>query len=376
MRTSISLTLFALLFAAAEAGPLINNPDRREAAVKKWAREEAAKAPDSGNSGSGASDTFSTVVTFVPGEALKGSATGAASAPPAVSSFLSDGSTLPGTTAAATTTADAAKPTEDAAQPPVASANPKIPTAVTSKPPATGTVSPDVFQINLDAAKQFNADFATLTKDTPCVSNQAACIDGKTALCAPTGAFLLTACPAGTSCFALPLDTAEGVQLKCVDQATAEKVLGAPPPPPAPTVSVPGEFTKTATVSETSGAVTITMTVRPDLPASSAPKPPTTTAVEVIPIEDPPPQPSPPPSSPHPPTPRAPEPTSTRDGEEPERPKPTQGPEAGNGNGQKGPNEDTRVTFTLIETTTVTEKETVTVTAAGATITARVAVRM
>jgi hypothetical protein len=268
MRTSISLTLYALLFAAAEAGPL-NIPDRREAAVKKWARDEAGKDSASGDSGSGA---FSTIVTFVPGEALKGSATGAA--PPVVSSFLSGGSLV----APTETTTAGAKPTEDAAK--VSSApgkatgspNSKIPTAVTDIPFPTGTISPDILQSNLETAKQFNADFATLTPDSSCLANQAACITGKTALCGPAGTFVLTACPSGATCFALPMDNTEGVQLKCVDKATAERILGALPAE-APAEPAPSEFTKTATISATNGAVTVTMTVRPggEAPSSAAP---------------------------------------------------------------------------------------------------------
>ncbi|KAK4447722.1 hypothetical protein QBC34DRAFT_123013 [Podospora aff. communis PSN243] len=438
MRTSISLTLYALLFAAAEAGPL-NIPDRREAAVKKWARDGAGKDSASGESGSGA---FSTVVTFVPGEALKGSATGAA--PPVVSSFLSSGSVVVPTR---TTVGGPGKPSEDAANASDAPAkatgspNSKIPTVVTDIPSPTGTISPDVLQSNLDTAKQFNADFATLTPESSCLANQAACITGKTALCGPAGAFVLTACPSGQSCFALPMDTTAGVQLKCVDKSTAERILGALPAGEAPIDPVPGEFTKTATISATNGAVTVTMTVRPEAPsaAPTASEGPdvtskttitrtltTTTApaessslttaapsssstqdtLEVIPIPStttitttirPPANPTgrprgggPPQGPPNqdenpkqsePPRTRTrsrrpqPEPTATGgNGNGEEAAKPTQAP--GGGGNPKGPSEDTRVTFTLIETTTVTEKETVTVTAGGSTVTARVAVRM
>jgi len=268
MHTTISLALHALLFAAAEAGPL-NAPGRREAAVKRWAQEQALQARQAPNSG--AFGGFLSTVVTVSGEVLKGPAT--------VSSFLSGTSILPppATTTKSAETQDAAKPSSRAdttSRSPTGVPNSKIPTAVTKLPPATGAISPELFQTNLKAAQQFNTDFSTLTKDTSCIPNQAACIDGQTALCSSSGAFVLEACAApGTSCFALPLETAEGVQLKCVDRPTAEKILGALPAggSSSSAAPVPGEFTKTAIITASTGAVTITLTVRPQPESSQKP---------------------------------------------------------------------------------------------------------
>ncbi|KAK3376749.1 hypothetical protein B0T24DRAFT_228300 [Lasiosphaeria ovina] len=138
-----------------------------------------------------------------------------------------------------------------------------VPTVITSLPAPTATVDAAVYAKNLELARQYNNLFANLTRESACREPQAACITGDVAKCGTNGGFVVTPCPSDTSCFALPMNTTDAVELSCVDKAAAAFILGTLPSSSPSTSSVP-KFTRTVTVTESSGIAKVTYTYDPN----------------------------------------------------------------------------------------------------------------
>ncbi|KAK4124318.1 hypothetical protein N657DRAFT_680328 [Parathielavia appendiculata] len=86
-----------------------------------------------------------------------------------------------------------------------------IPTVIETPPSATATVSPDVYQRNLQEAREYNNIFATLAEQSACTRGQTACVAGGLGICNNGEAFEVIPCrDPGTACFALPMNTTEG----------------------------------------------------------------------------------------------------------------------------------------------------------------------
>ncbi|KAL2171768.1 hypothetical protein VTG60DRAFT_1766 [Thermothelomyces hinnuleus] len=177
------------------------------------------------------------------------------------------------------------------------SPNPDIPTVLEPPPPATTTVSPDVYQRNIEEARGYNKIFATLTEQTACSQGQVACIAGGVATCAEGGTWNIGPClESGTACLAMPMNTTDGAVLGCTDVALAKQVLGSIPDAllpgssstvsatastalststgssadALPTASSTGRRTRTSIVTVTSGIETVTVTVDPSTTAESS----------------------------------------------------------------------------------------------------------
>ncbi|AEO59993.1 hypothetical protein MYCTH_2308758 [Thermothelomyces thermophilus ATCC 42464] len=177
------------------------------------------------------------------------------------------------------------------------SPNPDIPTVLEPPPPATTTVSPDVYQRNIEEARGYNKIFATLTEQTACSQGQVACIAGGVATCAEGGTWDIAPCPElGTACLAMPMNTTDGAVLGCTDVTLAKQVLESIPDAllpgssstvsatasttlststgssadALPTASSTGRRTRTSIVTVTSGIETVTVTVDPSTTAESS----------------------------------------------------------------------------------------------------------
>ena len=86
---------------------------------------------------------------------------------------------------------------------------------------------------NIAMALGFNSAYATMNAKTPCDANDknqaVACVGGQYAQCSG-GKYLLTACPQGQQCFALPLSKDfQGVTVQCASLQDASKKLGQSP---------------------------------------------------------------------------------------------------------------------------------------------------
>ncbi|WQF78422.1 hypothetical protein CDEST_03436 [Colletotrichum destructivum] len=142
--------------------------------------------------------------------------------------------------------------------------NNQVPTIRTSTPAASTTVSPEVAANNLASAKTFNSLFASLTENSACAAGQIACVKGNIGLCGPDGAFVIQSCGTGTSCFALPMNTTEGVIVGCYDPNVASGILGTPA-----SVSVPISSTTAPEAPPASGIVSeVTTTITPTIIAT------------------------------------------------------------------------------------------------------------
>ncbi|OLN94179.1 hypothetical protein CCHL11_02843 [Colletotrichum chlorophyti] len=159
--------------------------------------------------------------------------------------------------------------------------NDQVPTIRTSTPAASATVSPEVAANNLASAKSFNTLFASLTEQSACAAGQIACVKGNVGICSDNGAFEIKNCGVGTACFALPMNTTDGVIVGCYDPQVASEILGTP-------MSAPGPGPST-TASPASDAVSdITTTITPIIIATStvlvtAPGSPSTSPVVISP---------------------------------------------------------------------------------------------
>ncbi|KAK1979213.1 hypothetical protein LZ30DRAFT_690835 [Colletotrichum cereale] len=142
--------------------------------------------------------------------------------------------------------------------------NNQVPTIRTSTPAASATVSPEVAANNLASAKTFNTLFASLTEQSACAAGQIACVKGNVGICGSDGAFAIQNCGTGTSCFALPMSTTEGVIVGCYDPKVASGILGTPVSAP-----VPGSSTSAPQAPPASGVASdITTTITPTIIAT------------------------------------------------------------------------------------------------------------
>ncbi|KAL1893637.1 hypothetical protein Cpir12675_004069 [Ceratocystis pirilliformis] len=134
-----------------------------------------------------------------------------------------------------------------------------VPSIVYSAPPSTGTVSPETYSANLDLARGFNMMFSALTVSSRCTTESVACIDGDMATCdLYSRRYALAQCGAGTKCYAIPLNTTDGVQMDCYKQDYAEYILGTSSGSPSSTPSIPRPTTES--VVEATEYVTVTVT--------------------------------------------------------------------------------------------------------------------
>lgn len=71
-----------------------------------------------------------------------------------------------------------------------------------------------------------NDGFKSLTTDSPCTSGDDACVNGQFAQC-DGGKFVLTPCPSGTVCAALPLVNKAGTSVSCDSQSDVDARIAA-----------------------------------------------------------------------------------------------------------------------------------------------------
>lgn len=99
------------------------------------------------------------------------------------------------------------------------------PTAASSPPASsssttTDSSSGDFHLQNGEDAQKLNAQFATLTANSPCTDGQDACVGSSFAQCVG-GKFVATPCAGGLMCAALPLVNKAGTSITCTTQADA-----------------------------------------------------------------------------------------------------------------------------------------------------------
>lgn len=177
----------------------------------------------SGSSGS-SSNSGSSAAASATAAATSATATAAATAsddgddddcstvePVTVTSFIT-------VTGAATATAAAASASVN----PVLAANPSKSSSAVA---ASSTASSGLVAQNALAAQKLNASFKSLTTSSACTVGDEACIGGAFAQCAPSaaggGAWVTTACGAGETCVALPLQLNSGTAVACDTQQDA-----------------------------------------------------------------------------------------------------------------------------------------------------------
>ncbi|KAK3348289.1 LOW QUALITY PROTEIN: hypothetical protein B0H65DRAFT_508216 [Neurospora tetraspora] len=268
MRPTTTIKLGALvaglLATTAEAGPLRSRPVQSQASLQK--RHDGDDHSTIGEGGDGSTTIvvsytipgFIGVTTDFPSDYFGKSSTSTGAG---VAS--SSGAVVPGGVFV-TASGSAAASSSSA----VASSNilNNLPTAVTGAlPSATTTVSPEIYAKNLADARRYNEQFSSLTKDTTCISGQAACVGGGRAYCNAQGKFNVAQCGSGKKCFVMPMTTVQGVP----DEAA--KVLAPIAAPIGGGVGAVGsssagagsEVVITSTVKVTQSFGTVTMTVPP-----------------------------------------------------------------------------------------------------------------
>ncbi|CAI2178247.1 10190_t:CDS:1 [Funneliformis geosporum] len=77
-------------------------------------------------------------------------------------------------------------------------------------------------KLNALDAKASNKKFKKLTPDSPCTTNEVACINGKFAKC-DQSKFVLFECGPTLSCFALPLVNSRGTSVTCDTTSDAKQ---------------------------------------------------------------------------------------------------------------------------------------------------------
>ena len=140
---------------------------------------------------------------------------------------------------------------------------------------------------NRELAIQFNQYFSSMNANSQCSpdlnSQASACINGQIARCGSDRKYVLTACPEGQQCLALPLDNnSKGVSIQCIRPSDADAKLGSGQSSsiittPGVSTSSVGSAAETATIqglSSTSvqGSVTLlsqSLTVSPKTPTPS-----------------------------------------------------------------------------------------------------------
>ena len=106
---------------------------------------------------------------------------------------------------------------------------------------ATPTNAPAGDNGNIAMALGFNSIWATMDANSPCDANDknqaVVCVSGQYAQCSG-GKYILTACPKGQQCFALPLSKDfKGVTVQCASLQDANKQLGQTPSASASTAT-------------------------------------------------------------------------------------------------------------------------------------------
>lgn len=98
---------------------------------------------------------------------------------------------------------------------PTASTAVAAPATTSAATGASSSISTSDFHLQngIDAQK-LNAQFKSLTADSPCTDGQQACIGNSFAQCV-SGSFALTTCSSGTVCAALPLVNKPGTSIAC-----------------------------------------------------------------------------------------------------------------------------------------------------------------
>ncbi|PPQ96591.1 hypothetical protein CVT26_006328 [Gymnopilus dilepis] len=156
------------------------------------------------------------------------------SGPIADGTQLSDLTTNPGVGGSG---ASASKPAATSAAPPAAATSATAATAVAPPPAATtaappaattaATSSGDFHLANGQDAQKLNAQFASLTADSPCTDGQDACVGTSFAQCVG-GKFVTQSCGAAPlTCVALPLVNKPGTSVTCSTIADAEARIAA-----------------------------------------------------------------------------------------------------------------------------------------------------
>lgn len=78
------------------------------------------------------------------------------------------------------------------------------------------------FQLNNGVeAQQQNAQFASLTPDSPCSNGENACVDGSFATCI-NSAFVLIPCAGGQTCMAIPNLSSPGTTIACTNPSSSK----------------------------------------------------------------------------------------------------------------------------------------------------------
>ena len=113
------------------------------------------------------------------------------------------------------------------------STKPSAVNAGSQQPTATPTNTPAGDNGNIAMALGFNSVWATMDAESPCDANDknqaVACVSGQYAQCSG-GKYIMTACPQGQQCFALPLSKDfRGVTVQCASLQDASKQLGQTP---------------------------------------------------------------------------------------------------------------------------------------------------
>jgi len=88
------------------------------------------------------------------------------------------------------------------------------------------TRSSTIALANGEEAQSLNAMFATLSGDQSCDEGDRACVNGEVGTCL-NGAFSLTSCGSGTSCFAVPLVNTPGTKIVCDSEEDAAQRIAA-----------------------------------------------------------------------------------------------------------------------------------------------------
>lgn len=73
--------------------------------------------------------------------------------------------------------------------------------------------------LNAAEAEKLQKDFKSFTKDTPCKTNDVACIGDAFAKCASTNNWSIQECAAGLKCSVLPLVLKRGTSIACDTEA-------------------------------------------------------------------------------------------------------------------------------------------------------------
>ncbi|KAM6496957.1 proline-rich protein [Amanita muscaria] len=109
---------------------------------------------------------------------------------------------------------------------PTPAPSPPAPSPSPSPSSNTDSTSGDFHLQNGKDAQKLNAEFATLTANSPCTDGENACVGSSFAQCVG-GKFVTTPCAGGLMCAALPLVNKPGTSITCTTQADANARIAA-----------------------------------------------------------------------------------------------------------------------------------------------------